>query len=85
MPVESLLLLLLIGGIAGWLAGLLVHGAGQGILLNIVIGVIGAVLGGWLFTQLGVPTAGLVGTLVAATVGAILLLALLRLIAPRKW
>ncbi|AKJ96397.1 MULTISPECIES: GlsB/YeaQ/YmgE family stress response membrane protein [Thioalkalivibrio] len=80
MPVESLLLLLLIGGIAGWLAGLLVHGSGQGILLNIVVGVIGAFLGGWLFTQLGVQAAGLIGSLAAATVGAVLLLGLLRLI-----
>lgn len=80
MTSESLILLLLIGGIAGWLAGLLVHGSGQGIFLNIVVGVIGAFLGGWLFSRLGVQAGGLLGSLAAATVGAVLLLALVRLI-----
>lgn len=83
MTIESLLLLLLVGGIAGWLAGLLVRGSGQGILLNIVVGVIGAFLGGWLFSLIGLHAAGLIGSLVAATVGAIILLVLLRLI-PRS-
>jgi uncharacterized membrane protein YeaQ/YmgE (transglycosylase-associated protein family) len=78
MTLESLLLFLLVGGIAGWVAGILVRGRGHGILTNIVVGVIGAFIGGFIFTELGIVTAGLLGSLVVATIGAIILLLLLR-------
>ncbi|MGY6588368.1 MAG: GlsB/YeaQ/YmgE family stress response membrane protein [Wenzhouxiangella sp.] len=80
MTLEQLLIILLIGGIAGWVAGVLVRGRGHGIIVNIVVGIIGAFIGGWVFAQLGIATAGLLGSLVVATVGAIILLALLRLL-----
>jgi uncharacterized membrane protein YeaQ/YmgE (transglycosylase-associated protein family) len=76
----DLLLFLLIGLAAGWLAGQVIKGGGFGLVGDLIVGVIGALLGGWLFRQLGIATGGLLGALVTATVGAIVLLLLLRLI-----
>ena len=78
MTIESLLMFLLIGGIAGWVAGILVRGRGHGIIANIVVGIIGAFIGGFIFTELGITTGGLLGSLVMATSGAIILLLVLR-------
>jgi uncharacterized membrane protein YeaQ/YmgE (transglycosylase-associated protein family) len=81
MNVEQLIVFLLIGGVAGWLAGLIMKGGGFGIVGNIVAGVIGAVLGGWLFGVLGISVGGKwVGALVTATVGAVVLLLAIGLI-----
>jgi uncharacterized membrane protein YeaQ/YmgE (transglycosylase-associated protein family) len=75
MNVNQLVVFLLIGGVAGWLAGLIMKGGGFGIVGNIVAGVIGAVLGGWLFGVLGISVSGQwVGPLVTATAGAVVLL-----------
>jgi uncharacterized membrane protein YeaQ/YmgE (transglycosylase-associated protein family) len=72
---------LLIGAVAGWLAGQLMKGRGFGILGNIVVGVIGGVIGGFLFKQFGVSAGGgLIGPLVTAFVGALLLLFIVGLI-----
>lgn len=68
---------LIIGGIAGWIAGEIVRGDGFGIVGNIVVGIIGAVLGGFLFNLLGIGTYGLLGSLVMAVIGAVVLLFLL--------
>lgn len=68
---------ILIGLAAGWLAGQLTKGGGFGLAGNLIIGVIGAVLGGFLFTLVGFQAGGLVAQLIVATVGAILLLFLL--------
>lgn len=77
----EILYFLLIGGIAGWLAGLLIKGRGLGLIGNIVVGVIGAVLGGWLFKQLGVRVeGGLISSLVTATLGAVICLFLISFI-----
>jgi uncharacterized membrane protein YeaQ/YmgE (transglycosylase-associated protein family) len=65
---------LIIGAVAGWLAGLIMKGDGFGILGNIVIGVIGAFIGGFLFGLLGFSSSGLIGSLITALVGAIVLL-----------
>jgi uncharacterized membrane protein YeaQ/YmgE (transglycosylase-associated protein family) len=70
---ESLVILLLVGLIAGWLAGQLIRGRGFGMLLNIVIGVIGAYLGGIIFRAVGVGGAGMLWMIVSATVGALVL------------
>jgi len=76
----SLVWFLLIGGVAGFLAGKIMKGKGFGVIGNIVVGVIGAVLGGFLFGVLGVSSGdGLLGSLVTATVGAIVLLFLVGL------
>lgn len=78
MSLEAILIWLLIGAIAGWLAGIIVKGYGFGIVGNIVVGIIGAVLGGWLLGVLGLGTYGIIGAIVSATIGAIVLLLLLR-------
>jgi uncharacterized membrane protein YeaQ/YmgE (transglycosylase-associated protein family) len=71
---------IIIGIIAGWLAGKIMRGAGFGLLGDLVIGIIGALLGGFIFGQLGISAGGLAGALVTATIGAIVLLFLIRLI-----
>ncbi|HEV7426202.1 MAG TPA: GlsB/YeaQ/YmgE family stress response membrane protein [Thermoanaerobaculia bacterium] len=77
----GLIWFLIIGAIAGWLAGLLMKGRGFGLLGDIVVGIIGAVLGGWLFGALGISAGGgLAGSLIVAFIGAVVLLFLVRLI-----
>ena len=65
---------LIIGGVAGWLAGTLMKGGGFGLLGNIIVGIIGAVLGGFAFGLLGITTDGIIGSLITATIGAVILL-----------
>jgi uncharacterized membrane protein YeaQ/YmgE (transglycosylase-associated protein family) len=78
---NGLIWFLIVGAIAGWLAGLLMKGRGFGILGDIIVGIIGAVLGGWLFGALGISAGGgLAGSLIVAFIGAIILLFLVRLI-----
>ncbi len=73
----EILWFLIIGLIAGWAAGEIVRGHGFGIVGNIVVGIIGALLGGYLFQMLNIGTYGLLGSLLTATVGAVLLLLLI--------
>lgn len=77
---ESILAWIIIGAIAGWLAGLLVKGYGFGLLGNIVIGILGAAIAGILANALNLYTASTLGNIVAATLGAIILLFLIGLI-----
>lgn len=70
----DLIYFLLIGLAAGWLAGKFLKGRNYGILGNLVVGVVGAILGGFLFRLVGLLPIGLLGSLISATVGAILLL-----------
>jgi uncharacterized membrane protein YeaQ/YmgE (transglycosylase-associated protein family) len=78
---QSLIVLLIVGAIAGWLAGTIVKGYGFGLIGNIVVGVIGAFIGGWLFPSLGLwDIPGIVGVIVSATLGAIILLVIIGLI-----
>lgn len=74
----SLVYFLLIGLVAGWLAGQIMKGRGFGLAGNLVVGIIGSFLGGFLFGILGLSHHGLVGSLVAATFGAVVLLWLVR-------
>ena len=77
----NLLWFLIVGIVAGWLAGVLVKGGGFGVIGDLVVGVIGAVLGGWLFTTLGASAGGgLVGSIIVATIGAVVLLLLVRMV-----
>ena len=77
----NLLWFLVVGVVAGWLAGVLVKGGGFGIIGDLVVGVIGAVLGGWLFSTLGASAGGgLLGSIIVATVGAVLLLVVVRVV-----
>jgi uncharacterized membrane protein YeaQ/YmgE (transglycosylase-associated protein family) len=84
LSTESLLIILLVGAIAGWVAGQVVRGYGFGLLGNIAVGVVGALIGSWLLPQLGVFLGtGIVASIVNATLGAILLLLVLGLLRRR--
>ncbi len=78
MTVSALVWFLLIGLIAGWLAGQVMKGGGYGIVGDMIVGVIGALLGGWLFSLLGIASGGLIGSIITAFIGAIILIAILR-------
>jgi len=84
MPTEpnALIVLVLVGLVAGWLAGLVVQGGGFGIVGNIIIGIIGAFIGFWLFRTLGIHigVSGIAGDIIVAAIGAIVLLFILGLI-----
>lgn len=81
MSGESLLIILVVGVIAGWLAGQIVQGTGFGIVGDLVIGVLGAFTGSWVLPQLGIHLgAGIVAAIINATIGALLLLLTIRLV-----
>ncbi|HXQ15650.1 MAG TPA: GlsB/YeaQ/YmgE family stress response membrane protein [Caulobacteraceae bacterium] len=82
---ESLLIFLLVGVLAGWLGGIVVKGYGLGLVGDMIVGVIGSFIGGWVFNNFHiVHGTGFVGELIGATVGAILLLFVLRLVRRRR-
>ncbi|MCB1418931.1 MAG: GlsB/YeaQ/YmgE family stress response membrane protein [Notoacmeibacter sp.] len=81
MGLESLLVFLLIGAVAGWLAGLIVKGYGFGLIGNIVVGIVGAFIAGWLLPMAGFALGGgIVAAIIHAMIGAVILLLLIRLI-----
>jgi uncharacterized membrane protein YeaQ/YmgE (transglycosylase-associated protein family) len=75
-----LLWFLLIGIVAGWLAGQLMRGGGYGMFGDLVLGVVGSFVGGWLLAVLGLHAGGTIGTLVTATIGAVALIFIARLL-----
>jgi uncharacterized membrane protein YeaQ/YmgE (transglycosylase-associated protein family) len=81
MDPTALIIWLLIGAAAGWLAGQVMGGGGFGLVGDIVIGIIGAFIAGWLFPRLGISLGGgILGEIIAAAIGAIILLFVLRLV-----
>ncbi len=74
MDLTSLLIFLALGAFAGWLAGNIMKGGGSGLVVNMIVGIIGSVVGGWAFGLLGISANGLIGSLVTAVVGATLFL-----------
>ena len=80
MAIQSVILILLIGAAAGWLAGNIMKGRGFGAVGNIVVGIVGAFLGGFLFSLVGIKAGGIIGSLITATVGALVLLWVVNLI-----
>ena len=81
MPIEAIIVWLVIGAIAGWLAGQIMTGGGLGLVGNIVVGIVGAVVAGWLFPTLGFAVGGpLVGAIINALIGAIIVLFVLGLL-----
>ena len=80
MSLSYLVYILIVGLIAGWLAGIIMKGRGFGLVGNLIVGVVGALLGGFLLGALGIFTSGLVGNLISATIGAVVLLFLIGLI-----
>ena len=72
---------IVIGLVAGWLAGVVMKGGGYGMLADIVLGILGGIVGGWLFGALGIfPGGGLVGSIIVAFIGAVVLVAITRVI-----
>ena len=80
MNIDSIIMVLIIGAMAGWLAGKLMKGRGFGVIGNIVVGIIGAVIGSFLFGLLGVTAGGFIGSVVMATIGALVLLYIVNLV-----
>lgn len=81
MSVTTVLIWILVGAVAGWLAGLVVRGFGFGLVGNIVIGILGAILGGWLLGMTGFSFgAGILGSIVTAFIGAVVLLLIVRVV-----
>ncbi len=81
MSIEALIIWLVIGAIAGWLAGQIVKGMGFGLIGNIIVGIVGAIIAGWLLPRIGVSIgSGLIRDIVHATLGAVVLLVILGII-----
>ena len=82
MGIESILILLLVGAIAGWLAGQLVKGYGFGLIGNIVVGIVGAFIAGLILPRIGFTLGGnaILASIIHATIGAVILLLLIRLV-----
>jgi uncharacterized membrane protein YeaQ/YmgE (transglycosylase-associated protein family) len=81
MEAHGIIIWLVIGAIAGWLAGLLVKGGGYGLIGDIVVGIVGALIGGWLAGALGISIgSGFVASIITAVIGAVVLLVILRVI-----
>ncbi len=81
MGIESVLVFLIVGAIAGWLAGLIVSGFGFGLIGNIVVGIVGAFIAGYLFPAIGVSLgSGIIAAIIHSTIGAVILLVLIKVI-----
>lgn len=74
------LFIIVVGAIAGWLGSFLFKGSGSGLIWNILLGVIGALVGGWIFDQLDIQTSGIGGSIITAAVGAFVVLWVFRLL-----
>lgn len=81
MGIESLIVFLIIGAIAGWLAGLIVQGFGFGLIGNIIVGIVGALIAGWLLPRIGLAFGGgILAAIIHAVIGAVILLLIIRLV-----
>ena len=78
MTLEAILIILIIGAVAGWLAGQIVRGMGFGLIGNIVVGIVGAFIAGWLLPRLGIVIgSGIIASIINALIGAIILLVII--------
>ena len=81
MDVQALIIWLVVGAIAGWLAGMLVKGSGYGLIGDIVVGILGGLIAGWLLPQVGIVIgSGIIAAIIDAFIGAVILLIALRLV-----
>jgi len=82
MTIGGIIVWLIVGTVAGWLAGLVVKGGGYGLIGDIIVGIIGALIAGWLLPRLGLVIGGpgIIGQIIDAFIGAVILLIILRLI-----
>ena len=72
---------IVVGLIAGWLAGLVMKGGGYGVLVDILLGILGGIVGNWLFVSLGIwPGGGIIGSIIVSFVGAVILVAITRVL-----
>ena len=79
--VESFIIWIIVGAIAGWLAGMVVKGGGFGLIGDIIVGIVGAVIAGWLLPQLGIVIgSGIVAAIIDAFIGAVILLVIIKLV-----
>ena len=87
MGIESILVILVVGLVAGWLASLIVRGSGMGILGDLLVGLVGALIGSWLLPRVGISLgSGILAEIINATIGAVILLLILRLLrGPTGW
>jgi uncharacterized membrane protein YeaQ/YmgE (transglycosylase-associated protein family) len=84
MAMQALLIWLVVGAVAGWLAGMIVRGFGFGLIGNIIVGIVGALIAGWLLPKLGIRLGtGMVREIVSAVIGAVILLVAVGLIRRR--
>ena len=81
MDIQSIIIWIIVGAIAGWLAGMVVKGGGFGLIGDIIVGIVGALIAGWLLPAIGFPiAAGFVGAIIDAFIGAVILLIIIKLI-----
>jgi uncharacterized membrane protein YeaQ/YmgE (transglycosylase-associated protein family) len=81
MTVEAIIIILIVGAVAGWLAGVIIKGVGFGLLGNIVVGIVGALIAGWLLPRIGIAIGGgIIAAIINATIGAVILLLIIGLI-----
>ena len=81
MTVEAIIIILIIGAVAGWLAGQIVRGMGFGLIGNIVVGIVGAFIAAWLLPRIGIVIGGgMIASIINATIGAVILLVIVGLI-----
>ena len=81
MDAQSLIIWLIVGGVAGWLAGMVVKGGGYGLIGDIVVGILGGLIAGWLLPQVGIVIgSGIIASIIDAFIGAVILLIVLRLV-----
>jgi uncharacterized membrane protein YeaQ/YmgE (transglycosylase-associated protein family) len=81
MTLEAIVIWLIVGALAGWIAGLIVKGYGLGLIGNIVVGIVGAVIAGWLLPRIGIVIGGgFIAAIVNAVIGAVILLVIIGLI-----
>jgi uncharacterized membrane protein YeaQ/YmgE (transglycosylase-associated protein family) len=81
MAVEAILIILIVGAVAGWLAGQIVRGMGFGLIGNIVVGIVGAFIAGWLLPRIGIVIGGgIIASIINATIGAVVLLVIVGLV-----
>lgn len=78
--ISGLVWWIVVGLIAGWLAGKVMKGGGYGVIMDIILGIAGAILGGWVFGLLGIHAGGIIGSIVVAFIGAVILVWITRLL-----
>jgi uncharacterized membrane protein YeaQ/YmgE (transglycosylase-associated protein family) len=79
--VESFIIWIIVGAIAGWLAGMVVKGGGFGLIGDIVVGIVGAIIAGWLLPQIGIVIGGgMIAAIIDAFIGAVILLVIIKLV-----